>query len=1044
MRPGAFRKRSSDAGGPVPSTRSATAHPRGRRPLPPARDASIIASPFPSRTAMPVRLALFGAPAIEHDGESHALPFERRGQLVAFLAMKREWVPRAELAALLWPGQESKLAYTNLRKTLFRLQGLPRLPAVETQGSSLRFAVPTDVAAFEEALREERVAEALAAAPRPAARRLRRRRQRGLDRLAALRARPAADRVARRGPGAARGRARSARGGCALVAPARGRPARRRGPAGASRVARAERAGRRAHGRPTASSRNGWTTTSASRPSADLKALHDALSAPGASIAARDEPRAMDGGFVGRSVELRRIAEMLARAECRLLCLLGPGGVGKTRLAQRAMQDLAPRFAGGIGFVALEDVRLPRDIGARIATALGVAPAARETPMDAVVGHLRELAFLLVLDNFEHLASDASAIEQLLAACPGLRIIVTSRVRLALPSEWVLPLEGLPCPEEEDADRLEAFDAARLFVQAARRVQPALAPAAEASAIIDICHQVEGLPLALQLAAGWTRVLSCEAIADELRRGTDLLQAADGTRGERHASFDVVFEQSWRLLTASERDVLSRLSVFRGTIAPDAARSVAGASLPVLGALVDKSLLRKEGTRLRDAPAGPAARRREARRRARPPHEGRPRDALPQRARAACRQDGGRRPRDAARRSTPTSRTAARPGSRPPPTTRSSALMRAAPALHDYFDHRARFDDGLALVPRGARSAARAHEPGRARAAAGHRRAPRVPARPLPAGRGHRPGGAVGSALRRRHRTLPRARRARQLRDGHGPPAGGRRALRGGAGDRPRRRAGPRSRLVAREPGAGAQAPGTLRRVALAVARCALAAPAQRRHRRASRCASATWARSRCSWARTEAAAKHLDEALVLSERAGLASTRAFVLANMTELAMNARDDARARQLAERALEVADGAGIRPLASWLKVQLARLAIRRGDLDQRARRASRRPPISRWPSPRPFPRRRRSWRSRSSWRPRGTRPSGGACSPSACSSRSCPRPRATSCARRGRPAAWSRARRPAGPISRWTSCCNASWPKRSSTHAPLRAALTATA
>ena len=111
---------------------------------------------------MPVRLVLFGAPALEHDGESHALPFERRGQLLAFLAMKREWVPRAELAALLWPGQESKLAYTNLRKTLFRLQGLPRLPAVETQGSSLRLAVPTDVAAFEEALREERTAEALA------------------------------------------------------------------------------------------------------------------------------------------------------------------------------------------------------------------------------------------------------------------------------------------------------------------------------------------------------------------------------------------------------------------------------------------------------------------------------------------------------------------------------------------------------------------------------------------------------------------------------------------------------------------------------------------------------------------------------------------------------------------------------------------------------------------------------------------------------------------------------------------------------------------
>jgi tetratricopeptide (TPR) repeat protein len=124
-------------------------------------------------------------------------------------------------------------------------------------------------------------------------------------------------------------------------------------------------------------------------------------------------------------------------------------------------------------------------------------------------------------------------------------------------------------------------------------------PAAEASAIIDICRQVEGLPLALELAAAWTRVLSCAAVAHELRHGTELLTAADPTQPARHASIDVVFAQSWQLLSAIERDVLARLSVFHGSFTPEAARAVARAPLPVLGALADKSLLQRDGARMR-------------------------------------------------------------------------------------------------------------------------------------------------------------------------------------------------------------------------------------------------------------------------------------------------------------------------------------------------------------------------------------------------------------------------------------------------------------
>ncbi len=120
---------------------------------------------------------------------------------------------------------------------------------------------------------------------------------------------------------------------------------------------------------------------------------------------------------------------------------------------------------------------------------------------------------------------------------------------------------------------------------------------AEASAIVEICRQVEGLPLALELAASWTRVLSCEAIAAELRKGSELLHASDATRPARHASIETVFEQSWRLLGERERQALARLSVFRGGFTPQVARAVGGVPLPVLAALVDKSLLRKEGAR---------------------------------------------------------------------------------------------------------------------------------------------------------------------------------------------------------------------------------------------------------------------------------------------------------------------------------------------------------------------------------------------------------------------------------------------------------------
>lgn len=548
---------------------------------------------------MPRTLLAFGAPAVVHDGEATALPFERRTQLLAFLALRRTWIGRSELAALLWPDLDRRLAFANLRKTLFRLPAAPWGGAVESGDGAVRAVLDTDVRSFEEALRDGRPGDALARYRGDLLAgfddegneawtqwlRFERDRLRTAWRLAAL--------------GHLDGDIASAEALalCAQLVEADPLDEAAVGAqigwlARAGHVARAHEAYRTYAAR--------LREELGLEPGTALATLHAALAGgersgerriPAAAPAAAD-------GFVGRVAELRTLEERLALPECRLLCVLGPGGVGKTRLARRAMQLLAPRFADGATFVPLEDLSDPSEIGSRLARELGVRPGARGDALAQALEALAEREMLVVLDNAEHLVHGATTFEQLLAAAPGVKALVTSRVRLATPSEWTLPLAGLPCPGTEDADRLEAFDAARLFVNAARRAGVDVAAASDADAIVDICRRVDGLPLALELAAAWTRVLPCAAIADELRLGAELLRTPDGSQPSRHASIEHVFEQSWRLLAPAERDALARLSVFRGGFAPGAALAAAHAGLPVLGALVDKSLLRKDGPRL--------------------------------------------------------------------------------------------------------------------------------------------------------------------------------------------------------------------------------------------------------------------------------------------------------------------------------------------------------------------------------------------------------------------------------------------------------------
>lgn len=880
---------------------------------------------------MPPRLLLLGSPAVELDGGSSAVPFERRTQLLAFLALKRAWVGRAELAGMLWPDQAGKLAYANLRKTLFRAQALPWAGALGAQTGAVRFDCETDVAAFERAVHEGRHEEAL--------------RLYGGDLLSGF------DDDASEGwilwLNFERERLRAAWRGAAIARlgseldPAQGVELSARlvqadpldEAALAIHLSWLTRAGQPAQARQAYRDfAERLRDDLGLEPGAGLRALHDSLAA--AALPAKRELAAAslpDDGFVGRSAELRQIATLLADPGCRLLTLVGPGGVGKTCLARRALVQLEPMRAHGAAFVPLEDASNGADVLARIASAVRLRLSPGRETIEQLVEFLGSREMLLALDNFEHLMNHADIVHSLLAECPGLKMLVTSRVRLGLRMEQLLALEGLPCPDPDDEDRLEAFDAARLFVKAAKRVAPALVPQAEAASIVEICRRVEGLPLALELAAAWTRVMPCSAIAAELREGTDLLRADDAAHPPRHASIEVVFEKTWGLLTAREREALSRLSVFHGGFTVEAARSVAAAQLPVIGALLDKSLLRREGARLRmhalvqdlAATRLAASGAREATQRAHAIHFHR---FMAQVARAV--QDGNRDALQAMEAELENCRSASRwameHGS-------PEMIAKAAPALLSFFDHRFRLDDGLALLSEAAESPVAAAHPRLAAlllASVAHLlyrldRYAEAEAR-------------ATTALAMTEEGMDQAARLQSFKVLGGC------CLRLGRLEDAKRffRQALRQAPAAVDPNNAAAMLDNLALVEKWMGNYAASRRLSHRSLLQHRALNDTAGEALClnnlgalhlDLGEHEAAREHLREGLALCERHGLVGTRALVLANLTELALKAHDAKGAEFHALRALEAVQATGNRGLAAWLKLQTAGLALRRADL-----------------------------------------------------------------------------------------------------------------
>ncbi|HMN30550.1 MAG TPA: hypothetical protein PKE45_20535, partial [Caldilineaceae bacterium] len=275
------------------------------------------------------------------------------------------------------------------------------------------------------------------------------------------------------------------------------------------------------------------------------------------------------------------------------------------RISATAGQPLAGgatlAFPDGVFAVPVQPMATVGGLVSAIAEAIGFRFYSDVPARQQLLNFLQGKQLLLVLDNIEHLAESASLIAEVLARASGLKVLVTSQKPLDIPREWLHPLAGMRWTHTAErlgavgyrpADEGEASaDAVQLFVQSALRTQVDFAAEREQAHVVRICRLVDGMPLALELAAGWLTVLSCAQIADELERSLDLLTARPQNLPHHHDSLYAVLDQSWQFLTEAEQALLRRLAVFHGGFSQQAASEVANASLPRLASLVEKALL---------------------------------------------------------------------------------------------------------------------------------------------------------------------------------------------------------------------------------------------------------------------------------------------------------------------------------------------------------------------------------------------------------------------------------------------------------------------
>jgi len=556
-------------------------------------------------------LTLLGSPTVERaDGRRLPLPATRPGALLAYLACRGDWVARDELAFLMRPDAPDADARRYLRQLLHRAAAFPWATGLEVVDDRVRWSVASDLQRLREALAQGGAAclaggtpapllagydppgvpafaewlglerEQLTTSWRSAALRHARERERAGDDDSAIEAR---ERVLSVAPldettvqALMHACLRSGAAERALEVYERFAAALERDVSGAPLEATQALA------------------------DAARRALAAAPDGGARSEAPRDDLPLPTSAFVGRTGELERLASWLGGA-ARLVSIVGLGGAGKTRLALEYAHAARGGLDLGVRFVRLAGLDSIDEVVATLASRVGLASSVAPTPQ-AVGAQIGASSALLVLDEAEHLPPErlGAALVGVLETAPGLRVIVTTRRPLGVGAEHVLRLGGLavavPAPGEEGGHAGATSEAAALFHQRVSRLGFDL-PADDATraAVTDLCEAVDGLPLALELAAVQARVRPLPDLVEGLRRGGDVLRTAADDVPERHRSLDALVRQAWDGLSPGQRDALVRLTVFGAGCSLAAADQVAGADVETVATLLERSLLRRVG-----------------------------------------------------------------------------------------------------------------------------------------------------------------------------------------------------------------------------------------------------------------------------------------------------------------------------------------------------------------------------------------------------------------------------------------------------------------
>ena len=309
--------------------------------------------------------------------------------------------------------------------------------------------------------------------------------------------------------------------------------------------------------------------------------------------------------LIGREREVEAVSERLRSPETRLLTLVGPGGTGKTRVGLQAAAELVDDFEDGVFFVPLAAITDPALVASTIARVLGLSEGGAQPPEELLEGYLRERSTLLFLDNLEQVIESASLVDGLLSGAADLKVLATSRIPLGLYGEYEFPVAPLSLPDPGSLppqESLTGYEAVKLFVERASAVRPDFSLTQEnAAAVVEICRRLDGLPLAIELAAARIKLLSPGVLLERLSNRLKLLTGGARNLPERQRTLRNAIQWSYELLDEGEKVLFARLSVFSGGATLEAIEAVCDApgDLPTdvfdgVSSLVDESLLRQE------------------------------------------------------------------------------------------------------------------------------------------------------------------------------------------------------------------------------------------------------------------------------------------------------------------------------------------------------------------------------------------------------------------------------------------------------------------